>query len=38
MNYAVDENGSRNEMQLTELPTINLFPNWGTVAVGCGRQ
>jgi Tol biopolymer transport system component len=36
MNYAADENGSRNEIQLTDLPTINLFPNWGTVAVGVG--
>jgi Tol biopolymer transport system component len=35
MNYAADENGSRNEIQLTDLPTINLFPSWATVAVGC---
>ena len=35
MNYAADENGGRNVVQLTDLPTISLFPNWGTVAVGC---
>jgi Tol biopolymer transport system component len=38
MNYAADENGSRNEIQLTDLPTINLGPNWATVAVGCRGQ
>jgi len=33
LNYAADENGSHNETQLTTVP-INLFPNWGTIAVG----
>ena len=35
MNYLADENGDRNEVQITFPPGINLFPNWSTIAVGC---
>ncbi len=35
MNYHADENGDRHEQVLTEPPSISLFPNWGTLAVGC---
>jgi len=33
MNYVADAKGNRNEIALTSLPSINLFPNWGIV--GC---
>ena len=36
MNYLADENGDRHEQLLTTPPSTAFFPNWGTIAVGCG--
>lgn len=38
LNYLPDENGVRQETQLTFPPTISFFPEWGTIQVGCGNS
>ena len=36
MNYLADANGDRHKQVLTAPPSTAFFPNWGTIAVGCG--
>ncbi len=38
MNYLADENGDRHVEVLTTPPSTAFFPNWGTIAVGCGHS